>query len=322
MKQFLFLLIVIGGLAAAGWYAWEPYIQPLLERGGASELAGDDRILDSDGTLKESPAPARTADSSPDSPPEGTADRPASATEPPAQPKSEIDLFVEERYPMPEILPLETIVGNWQSVPERAYPDKVVCSEPLAFDVVVDGRKVGSGSIAPGTPVVPTRLVGDQLTLGHPANPSQTAQAHVDKTDFKQRIRQRYDEFVKHKTEEVANLRTKAKKALEEQPGLLASLQGSGEGASDADDTSDPRFGPVRQSLARGEVPTVKPEEAKTFRWNGTEEIRGAYPGTWDTVTVNCRVETIFGVFPYQVKCLLDGSRVVGWIDPITHDEI
>jgi|GEM_PF-6862620 len=82
------------------------------------------------------------------------------------------------------------------------------------------------------------------------------------------------------------------------------------------------RFAPVKKSLARGDVASARLGEALSYQWNGTESIEGAFPGRFDTVTVAFDVETIFGVYRVEYKCLLRDGEVVGWIDPETENEI
>jgi hypothetical protein len=165
----------------------------------------------------------------------------------------------------------------------------------------------------------PLRLVGDQLTVASLANSTMRSQIHVDKTNFKQSIEKRYNEFVTRKTNQIASVRAKAKKALLAQPDRVASLQNTG---GPGDPSDDPRFGVVKSSINRGEAHPASLDEAKSFKWNGSERVGGDMRGTYDTVSVHFEVATIFGKFPTDYKCLLRGGKVVGWIDPITEEKI
>ncbi len=321
MKQFVAILFVICGLGAAGYFAYEPYIKPILEKSGSGITPADDRILSEQEKSGQAKPAASSTVSAPAKPKASKtkAPTPAAPKPKPAAPKSEIDLLVEKKYPMPQILPLTQIVQNWKVVPPNAYPAQVVSNENLAFELVVNGQAIGSSNTAPGTEVKPVRLIGDQLTVASLANQTMSTQVHVDKTDFKQRIQKRYNDFVAFTQKRIGDKRAKAKAALEARPDRMASLQGGGEVGA----IGDPRFAPVKASLAKGEVPTVKLEEAKSYRWNGSEKIGGeVFPGTYDTVTVDFEVETIFGKFPIDVKCLMQRGKVIGWIDPITEEEI
>lgn len=320
MRRFFLTVLILGGLGAAGYFFWEPYIQPMLE--GDKPSLNDNSAI---GTGEETTEPASSTSKTPSATPKtsGSATTTSAKSKAPsAKPKSEIDMLLEKRYPMPEIKPLMEIVNNWANVPVNAFPPQVFCAEPVSFELVVNGQVLGSSNVAPGTPLKPVGLVGDQLQIANVSNPNQSKQVQVDKTDFKQRITKRYDDFVQMKTSQVEEMRARVKKVVENDPAKLALLKGEKPPAVAASFANDPRFGPVKQSLLNGDVASVKPEEAQSFAWNGSETVGGAYPGTYDTVTVAFMVETIFGRFPVEYKALLKGNRVVGWIDPITEDRV
>ena len=185
--------------------------------------------------------------------------------------------------------------------------------------MVVDGQAIGASKVKSGQQVAPLRLSGETLQVASLANRSMTTQLPVDQTDFKEQVTARYDSFVVKMTDQVHSNRAKAKKALEDHPELAMKFSGVEQGW---DNQNDPRFVAVKASLAEGEVKAVQINEAKQFRWNGSEKINGdIYKGTYDTVSVKFEVKTIFGIFPNEFKCLLQAGRVVGWIDPLTMEE-
>lgn len=310
MKGFFGTLLVICGLVAAGWFAYEPYLKPLLE--GSPTMSDESLIPNKPAVVEKSGKPAPVAKPKPAAKP-----KPVVAK---AKPKTELEQFLAKRYPMPEILPLETIVDGWRNVPPKAYPPAVTSSETIAFDLVVNGQKIGSSNLSPGTELKPVRLVGNQLTITSLANPAMNEVLPVEKTDFKQRITARYNAFVEFKKNDVEKKRAVAKAALEKNPERLAVLLGKAPPKVDA--SGDPRVGPVKASLRNGEAASVTLEEAKSFTYNGTETIGGEFAGTYETVTVNFEVSTIFGNFPTEYKALLKGGKVHAWIDPITDDRI
>lgn len=316
MKGFLGTLLVVCAIIGAGWYFYDPYIKPLLEGDGKT-------MTDDNAVVTGASDPGGEAKSAPAAKPETTPSAPKAAPKPAApkaKPKTEVELFVEKRYPMPEILPLETIVDGWRNVPQRAYPKEVTTSETIAFELVINGQVAGSSNVAPGTPLKPVRLVGDQLTVASLANPTMSEVLPVDKTDFKQRITERYNAFVDYKKQEIGKKRAAAKAAIEKNPERLAIL--TGKAPAVADMSGDPRVAPVKMSLKNGEAASVTLEEAKSFVYNGSEKVGGEYAGTYETVTVNFEVSTIFGKFPAEYKALLKGGKVYAWIDPITEDRI
>ncbi len=321
MKSFLTILFVICALIAAGWYFYDPYLKPYLEGGETLVFPTDDGLID---PAAKPSLPAVTGPSPSTAPPKASTSapplpKPAAPAAAAPVPKSELDLLLEEKYPMPTILPLLTIVDQWRQVPPKAYPSEVVASVPISFQLVVNGQSVGASKVAPGTPLRPVRLTGDQLALASLVNPAMNTVLPVDQTDFKQRISKRYEDFVAAKMAEVNGKRDKARQVIAADPGRLAALKG---GPLPTGPTDDPRFTPVKESLRRGEAASVTLEEATSFHWNGNETLKGDFPGTFETVSVHFEVGTIFGKFPVEYKALLRAGKVEGWIDPITQERI
>lgn len=316
MKGFFATLVVVCLIIGGIWFAYEPYIKPLLEKdemgtpdetlivekGDAAKAPGTEKVGQKSATPESVPAKSKAAEAK-------------------SEAKSEIDLIIEEKYPMPDFIPLATIVDNWNNVPQRAFPPEVIASETIAFQLVIDGQAIGSSNVAPGTPLTPQSLSGDQLLIANAANPGMSTTISVDKTDFKQRITNRYNEYVGKVRGEVTAKRNRVKQVLEADPSKLAILTGEAPPVV-ATDPGNPNLGPVKASLKAGDVASVTLEEATSFAWNGTETVRGDFAGTYETVTVSFEVSTIFGTFPVSYKCLLQGGRVIAWIDPITEDPV
>lgn len=323
MKGFFATLLVVCGLLAAGWFFYEPYVKPLVDRFTSGEsMTDNDRVITkaepvaAPGVTPAAPAPATKG--------APVAPRPAASAPAAAAPKakSELEQLLEARYPMPQILPLLTIVDQWRNVPPNAFPAEITAKETIAFELVINGQVAGSSNVAPGTPLKPVRLAGDQIVVASLANPTMSTQLPIEKTDFRERIEARYNQFVAAKKADVEAKRDRARKLVEADPSRLALLTGKAAAPAAADSKDDPRFAAVKESLRQGEAASVTLEEATAFRWNGSEKVGGEYAGSYDTVTVNFEVSTIFGKFPTEYKALLKGGRVFAWIDPITEDRI
>ena len=320
MKKFLVLLVLIGGIAAAIFFYdpyLKPYLEPLVEKvaGKSPETPQEEP----EASEPETPASPAVAESQPTPPPTETA--PAA---PAAPAKSEIDLIVEERYPMPEFIPLTTIVDNWNNIPERAMPAEVTIQDQVPFQLRGAGGNVIGASVAPpGTLVKPVRVQGSNLIVASLANASMQSQVALDKTDLKTRIEKRYNDFILGYSNRIKEQREKAKQALLAKPETLAAIKESRGGGGKFDQAEDPRFAAVKASIAKGDVSGFELGEAVGFRWNGSQRINGpVHKGTYDTVTVKYEARTIFGVFPGEAKCLLQSGRVVGWVDPITEEDL
>ena len=318
MKKF-FVFLILAAAVGAGWYFYDPYIKPhvdgLIAKYGESDSDGGDAgaggggssTPDSSGGAKAKPKGASTdkgggavATTSP-----GPVPKPA------APPLSEIDQLLETKYPLPEFIPLLQIVDNWNNVPQNAYPTEVAMKEQTAFKIA----GVGSSIVVPGTLVRPTYLSGDTLTVASLANLAMRTKVNVDATDFKDRVHKRYADFVVNATGRVKQQREKARAVLQAQPEAFAAAR-----STKWDTGDDPRFDPVKRSLERSDLPSVRAEEATGFRWVGKQKIRGKLAGEYETVIVSFDVVTIFGVFPVEWMALLDNGGVKGWVDPITHE--
>lgn len=316
-KGLLLTFILLAGGAAVAWFLYDPALRSrVMKRENTKLVKSPDRVLPPADAPKSTPTrPATTAPPAPSQ----TAPAPAAPT-----PPSELDLALEAKYPMPEIRPLLSIVDHWRQVPPNAFPSEVVSKIPVPFQLVVDGRVIGSSTVAAGTPLKPLRLVGDQLYVAATPDTDSGAPIPVDQTDFKERIEARYREFVEAKRREVEAKRQRAREIVLADPSKLALLTGaattSPQPSAPVEDGSDPRFAPVKASLIARDVQSVTLEEARSYRWNGREEIGGPYAGTYDTVTVGFDVDTIFGRFQIEGKALLRDGKVHAWIDPITED--
>jgi hypothetical protein len=322
MKKFVILLILAAAIGA-GVYFYDPYLKPHLEplfsKSDPEPVPADSPDSGGTGSADKpatAPAPKPKAGGG-SGQPKPKAPATTAAAKPPEKPKSEIDLLLERKYPVPQILPLMQIVDNWNNVPPNAYPQQVALTEKASFTLKgPNGEEIGSTNMAPGTMVQPARLDGTTLTIVSLANRAMRTQVEVDATDFKQRIEQTYHNFIERKTAYVETQREKARKVLMAKPEAVAA-------ASNAtwDSADDPRFAPVKASLSANDIRTVKPEEATGFRWAGTQNISGdEHRGSFDTVVVSFDVNTIFGVFPTEWMALLKGGKVVGWVDPFTHE--
>ena len=324
MKKFFVFLILVGGAVAAYWF-YDPYLKPYLQP-AIEKVAGkpaDETAPESDKPGEGGdPVPSRAGDSSPkitQTPP-----KPAPGDTPPkpaVAPVSEVDRIVAERYPIPEFVPLSQIVDNWNNIPPRAFPEEVAIQERVPFSLRDSSGKVIGASVAvPGTLVKPVRLQGQTLIIASLANQSMQSEIAVGQTDLKEKIEKRYNDFVLNMTNRVREQREKAKQALLAKPEALAALK---QGGGSFDESGDPRFAPVKASLASGAVKAFDLDEAVGFRWNGKEQINGdIYRGSFETVTVKYGAHTIFGVFPGEAKCLLQNGNVIGWVDPITEEEM
>ena len=320
MKKFFVLLVLVGGVAAA-IYFYDPFLKPYLEP-MVDKVAGK-----APETSEPAESEAEDTETTPAAPAPSTPGptQPAPANAAPAAPsKSEIDLLVEERYPIPEFVPLTQITDNWNNIPARAMPEQVTINVRVPFSIRdSSGKAIGSSIATPGTLVKPVRVQGSNLLVANLANPAMQSQVPLNQTDLKAQIEKRYNAFVFDYTNQIRQKRERAKQALMAKPETLAAIKKDRSSGGKFDAADDPRFAPVKASITKGDVSGFNIDEATAFRWNGSEKINGpVHKGTYDTVTVKYEARTIFGVFPGEAKCLMQSGRVMGWVDPITEEDL
>ncbi len=322
MKKFLFLFIIIGSIAAAVIF-YDPHLKPYLDPWLAKIIPpGPDAPDDEGGAAQPDSADKPAATKQPGGGEKSTAatapppPKPAAPVKPEKAALSEIDRILQQKYPLPNILPLMQITDNWNRVPTNAFPTEVALKTRVAFSI----PGVGASVAVPGTLVQPARLDNPTLTIVSLGNRAMRTTVNVDETDFKDRVQARYNDFVVSSTQKVQAQREKARAILKDQSAEEVAQVADG-GVGQVGNANDPRFAPVKASLEANDLRSVRPEEATAFRWTGEKKIRGSkHKGTYDTVTVNFDVETIFGMFPTEWMALLENGKVIGWVDPITHE--
>lgn len=225
---------------------------------------------------------------------------------------SKLDLELEKMYPVPEIKPLLEIVGNWKAVPQKAYPAFVNIKVPVEFDIRRGATIIGKGKLPAGGAMIPVRLVGDSLTLTNSRNSGVLVKLPVGDTNFKEKIQAKYDAFVKKQSAEAV-----AKRKAEKERRLSAIA--AEKAVSEYNDGKDPRFDIVKASIRRGEAGVYQIESAGEWRWAGKEKIDG---DVYDVAFVRMVSESAFGVTKKELKALIQGGKVVSWIDVASGDKL
>lgn len=236
---------------------------------------------------------------------------------------STIDQLVEERYPLPKFEPLDSIVGNWRSVPERAFPEVVTLKKPVDLELRINGKVGGKSTLRVGQQAYPVALTGDTLTIsGAPGDETMKGSIGLDDTDFKDRVRQRYQAWKTNQEGRVRKLRKEEKQRLlsqkdvpEEQP-QPSQTNALGEKPEVEVDGTIPL---MVESIRAGEVKEIQLDKIDYWKWIGYEEIGGT--GYW-TAVVGYTANTMFGEINAEGKALMRGGRVVKWIYSGSEEEI
>lgn len=237
--------------------------------------------------------------------------------------ESEIDRLVAERYPFPKFQSLESVVGNWREVPQNAYPEVVTLKKPVELELKVNGKVSGKSTLRVGQQAYPVKLDGNVLTVsGAPGALTMQGSIGLDETDFKERVRRRYEDWKTRQEGRVHKLRK------EEKQRLLAGSQAPAE-TPPAAETSGPGEKPevnldgiiplMVESIRAGEVKEIQLDRIDYWKWIGYEEIGGT--GYW-TGVVGYTAKTMFGDINAEGKALMRDGRVEKWIYSGSEEEI
>ncbi len=225
---------------------------------------------------------------------------------------SKLDKELEAMYPAPEIQPLLEIVGNWKAVPLKAYPPFVNIRVPVEFDIRRGTTVIGKGKLPVGASMIPLRLIGDSLTLTNSRNSGVSVKLPVGDTNFKEKIQAKYDAFVEKQSADAV---AKRKAEKERRLGAVAAEKA----VSEYNDGKDTRFDIVKASIRRGEAGVYQIESAGEWRWSGKEKIDG---DEYEVAFVRMVSESAFGVTKKELKALIQGGKVVSWIDVASGDKL
>lgn len=308
MKGFIITVLILGALGAGAWFAdKEGYIDLGLSGSKSNKERKDDKTAKAKKQPEKAPATPKANTKKSTTPKVAV---PTPKPEPKVDP--ELERKVAAQVPMPDFVPLLKIVNNWESVPPRAFPAAVTTKIELKSEVKRDGKVIGSSTLPAGSKVKPLAYQAGRLQVA--TGGTSTAIVNADDTDFKEQIQALYDSKIAEAKAKVMAARKVAREALSrpQQAGDPKQL------ANGWHDSMDPRFKPVRDHLASGKLESGILEEAKDWRWLGSETHGGS---TYDVVLVHFEVETIFGRFPNTMKCLLRGGQVVKWVDADTGEE-
>ena len=231
-------------------------------------------------------------------------------TKPPAEPPQPTpEQVVEKRFPFPEVKALEEIVGNWDAVPQSLLDTvkAVKVNTEAEYKLFANGMEIGSNKVAAGHVARPLKFRPGQLLVTNSRDGNTKAVVNIGDTDFKEQVRIQYQEHVDKGRQVVLDAR---KVALE----ILAREKAAGNPTAPefGSAESDPRFKPALDYLASGQMIDHKLDEAKRWFWLGKETRDHK---EYDAILVQFEIETVFGILPHPMKCLIEQGRVVKWIN-------
>ncbi len=258
------------------------------------------------------PAPPKPPEPKPEPQVAKKMEPPPAPAPPPPDPMADVEGIVNTMHPLPSIRPLLEIVSNWQAVPQKAYPKLVALKAPVTFEMLRGGAVAARGVIPAGSSVTPLALESQNLKITPTPTSNIVATVLVDQTDFKERVQERYDSFVK-----TANASVLARRAQETERIIRSrklDIELSSYGGGD-----DPRFDPMKASIRRGEAGFFQIETADRWRWAGKESVDGV---EYDAGYVMMVTESAFGSSERELKALMMNGKVLKWLDAATNSAL
>jgi hypothetical protein len=307
MKGFIKFIFVLAILGAIGYFAW-PYVKPYI-----GEFVSEEIIE----KPVEKPVGEEPGRASQPKTKVSVVVRDKAALKVEAA-KSEVDLLVEELYPMPDIKPLEELVGNWREIPERVFPREVVVKVPVELKLV-SAPGAGGSKMDVGERLVALSGAGGVLAVAPTPDAAVRGEVAVDDTDLKEVLGQVYDDFVVNRTEKVLAQRDAERVRIEKEREKAEAAGQSWVASSGYADGSGPEFAAMKASIGRGEAGDRSLAEAKGWRWIGPDWVKGTQ---YDAGLVRFEVSTIFGVFKNELKALHENGKVVRWVYPATNETL
>ena len=123
---------------------------------------------------------------------------------------------------MPNFKPLLEIVGNWNNVPQRAFPRAITVNVEAEYQIKSsDGRIIGSSKAAPGHKAVPLQHRPGRLQITDRPGGTALAVVNVDDTDFKAQIENLYDTKVAERANASSQARRVTPKSSPRNPQTL-----------------------------------------------------------------------------------------------------
>ncbi|MEM1295656.1 MAG: hypothetical protein AAGH89_09850 [Verrucomicrobiota bacterium] len=214
---------------------------------------------------------------------------------------------IEEKFPLPQFPSLAELTDNWSRLPELKSPKFIIVSTDTTYDLLHNERPVGQITGFAGHHARLLEFKDGLLTVTHQPNQRSRAKVKLSDTNLRTILEEEYAQ-----QQEAAINAVKATRERE----LAQALEGE-ELNYMFEWKGDPRFEAAALFLAEGKLESGFLSEAKRWLWIGETEFEGE---SFDSILVEFEVDTIFGIFPNSMICLLEDGEVFQWIDTATKE--
>ncbi len=300
MKALLYTLLILGGAFAAYDYFGAPVGEKLIftQMNVPEPVTTAQPKDDAPPSPKETPAP-------PDMPPAPPEPAMAVQSAPPSAPAAVIDNAPKGFVP-PKYDPMEKLTENWTKIPASAFPRPVTLQKATMF-------KMGAGgsTIAAGAKAFALGFQNKQLTLAPTATSTARAQVSIDDTDLKASLLAGYETWKLARNDRLHMEYDRRKSSATAEPNTAAEpAGGSVDPAGKPVRSPDGKYPLLLADLKAGSVTEVKAENI--HNWGDPAGMMHQGKAAW-AIHLAADVNTIFGLQPVEIDCIVRSGRVVGW---------
>lgn len=303
MRNFLIIVIVLAVALKFG----VPHIKPFFDRleDGYMAPAGETTSGDTEAVSVKNTVPAKIEKS-----PAGE----QSVWDEMLTSKSlqeQVAWMVEQRYPEPELLPLDAVVANWTRLPRHPLPERVEVFERMQFNRILNGEIVAKSFLREGGEVAPLSIKEGSLMVASLGQPSMKASVELEKTSIRSSMETFVSAYGDQLREDVIAMRdqdTELLMADEEQVERYLEYKTV---------WHDDQLGAFQNTWRDLHDKGVGDFVTGMHYISALKLEDGPYQGTFDSLVVGFWIDSDYGGFPHRSQCLLRGGDVYVWMDPL-----
>lgn len=212
----------------------------------------------------------------------------------------------EGEFIPPEFPPIETVVGNWSTIPKSAFPRPVKMNRQFEFKI-----KIGSGtasSVVPaGRDVIAVAQQGQTLVIAPTPDSTARGEVSMEDTNLKDVLTSTYDKWKVWRVETLRRAhefkKTAGTRVVKSGPTVA--------GDDKPEKNADGAYPLLLASMSAGEVTEIKPDNIKEWGEVAREKIEDT--DFW-TIIVKYETVTMFGKFDTEAQARIKNGKVLKWV--------
>jgi hypothetical protein len=212
----------------------------------------------------------------------------------------------EGEFVPPEFPPIETVVGNWSTIPKSACPRPVKMNRQFEFKI-----KIGSGtasSVVPaGRDVIAVAQQGQTLVIAPTPDSTARGEVSMEDTNLKDVLTSTYDKWKVWRLETLRHAhefkKTAGSRVIKSGPTVA--------GDDKPEKNAEGAYPLLLASMSAGEVTEIKPDNIKEWGEVAREKIDDT--DFW-TIIVKYETVTMFGKFDTEAQARIKNGKVLKWV--------